>query len=201
MCVSVCLSVCLCLCKNRRESWPCRSCGVVSARARGFMPCHALCARVCSLTAWQAACPTPPHRPVSRSPSLTHPPLFRLPVSLSLSFGLLDLPWARHHLCDLCSQGLCIPPPPYPLSRPAPAPLKHLPYFSLWGRLEASLPLQAALAPGSGGAFRGPGGRWEGWGREADRAQRGLGRGGGWSSPREPMTAWGSLPGIQGPRA
>lgn len=59
-------SVCVCVCKNMREELallgvPWRvvcTCLWVCA-----MPC--VCMRVCSRTAWQAACSPPPHRPVS----------------------------------------------------------------------------------------------------------------------------------------
>ena len=76
--------------------------------------CHALCVYVCVLTDSLAGCMLHPTALCLPSSLLIHPPLFPLPFSLLLSFGLPDLPWARHHLCDLCSQGLCISPPALP---------------------------------------------------------------------------------------
>ena len=85
-----------------------------SAPACGFVPCP-VCVCVCA-HGQPGRLHAPPHPIALCLPSslLIHPPLFSLPFSLWLSFGLPDLPWARHHLCDLCFQGFCIPPPALP---------------------------------------------------------------------------------------
>ena len=154
--------------------------------------CHALCVYVCMLTDSLAGCMLHPTALCLPSSLLIHPPLFPLPFSLLLSFGLPDLPWARHHLCDLCSQGLCISPPALP-----PLAILHRPLLNTcrasvcgtgWKPLSPhKLPWPRALGEPSEGpvdCVRGGGG--------GDRAQRGLGRGGMWSSPREPARDPGS---------
>lgn len=140
-----CLPICMCV--------------GVCALPFAFVPCLVcLCLCVCTrvrvladslerLWLLMAACS------LRRLPfSLVHFSPLSLPFSLLLPLCPPDLPLARHHLCDLCSQGLCIPSPPPP-QPPCPGS-PQMPTMLQFVGLVGSLCLPTALALGCGAALR-----------------------------------------------
>lgn len=120
-----------------------------SAHLRGFVPCPVcVCLRVSTdslVRVWllMAACSPPPTpAPCPFSFSLIHS--FSLSLSPSASRSHSALLTCRGPGTTSVTSVLRVfvyLPPPH-LSHPTPAPLTRLPCVSLWGRLEASVPLQ-----------------------------------------------------------
>lgn len=142
--------------------------------------------------------------------SLVHFSPLSLPFSLLLPLCPPDLPLARHHLCNLCSQGLCIPSPPPPATLPwLPSNAYHASVCGAgWKPLSPH-----SLGPGLWGSPEGPADcvkegtnraqeAWGGRGVILTQRADGVGQGRGSDASRESEPDSGSrvpLQGVQGP--